>query len=287
VALSAVGTLTASLASIPSPSSGRIEIGPVNLTAYGVLVALGITAGIVLAQRRWAARGGDPAVVGQVAMWAVIAGILGARLIWVVPRLERFEGRWLAVLFIWEGGLAFFGGLLAGGIAGVVAARRAGVDVTRFADAVIPAIPLGQAIGRWGNYVNQELFGRPTALPWGLEIDPHRRPERFADAATFHPTFLYESLWNLVTVVVLLRVDARLRLRPGQLVALYAVLYGVGRFGFELLRVDTDFRLLGISRNGLTALALVAAGTAALVVLRRRAGTRSSIGEESSGDSKV
>jgi prolipoprotein diacylglyceryl transferase len=271
MALTAPGAEASVLwASIPSPSSGRIEIGPVNLTAYGVLVALGIFAGIVLAQRRWTARGGDPAVVGNVAMWAVVAGVLGARLIWVIPRLERFEGRWLAVLFVWEGGLAFFGGLLAGAVAGLVAARRAGVDVTRFADAVIPAIPLGQAIGRWGNYMNQELFGRPTDLPWGLEIDPQRRPERFADAETFHPTFLYESLWNLVTVAVLLRVDARRRLRPGQLVALYAVLYGAGRFALELLRVDTDFRLLGLSRNGITALALVLAGAVTIVVLQRR-----------------
>jgi prolipoprotein diacylglyceryl transferase len=137
-------------------------------------------------------------------------------------------------------------------------------------DAAIPAIPLAQAFGRWGNYFNQELFGTPTTLPWALEVDPEHRPDQYADAATFHPTFLYESLYNLAVVAVLLRVSATRRLRPGSLSLLYLVLYGAGRFGLELLRTDTTFRLAGLSRNGWISLALVAGGTLWLWLRERR-----------------
>jgi prolipoprotein diacylglyceryl transferase len=139
--------------------------------------------------------------------------------------------------------------------------------VLRALDAAIPAIPLAQAFGRWGNYFNQELFGTPTTVPWALEVDPEHRPERYADAATFHPTFLYESLWNLAVVGILLRVSATRRLRPGSLSLLYLLLYGAGRFGLELLRTDTTYRLLGLSRNGWISLAVV---TGASVWLWRR-----------------
>jgi prolipoprotein diacylglyceryl transferase len=142
--------------------------------------------------------------------------------------------------------------------------------VLRALDAAIPAIPLAQAFGRWGNYFNQELFGTPTTVPWALEVDPGKRPERYADAATFHPTFLYESLWNLAVVAILLRVSATRRLRPGSLSLLYLLLYGAGRFGLELLRTDTTFRLLGLSRNGWISLGVVVGASVWLWLRERR-----------------
>jgi prolipoprotein diacylglyceryltransferase len=142
--------------------------------------------------------------------------------------------------------------------------------VLRALDAAIPAIPLAQAFGRWGNYFNQELFGTPTTLPWALEVDPEHRPERYAADATFHPTFLYESLYNLLVVAVLIRVGATRRLRPGSLALLYLVLYGAGRFLLELLRTDTTFRLFGLSRNAYVSLAAVVGGSVWLFLRERR-----------------
>ena len=258
--------IATSVASIPSPSSNKLEIGPLDLTFYGMLIALGALAAIALAQRRWSDRGGDPELVQRIGVWSVAAGVLGARVAYLIPRLERFEGRWIEMLYIWEGGLAIFGGLIAGTLTGCLMARRANVDLL---DAVAPAIPLAQAIGRWGNYFNQELFGRPTEVPWGLEIAPENRPPAFADAELFHPTFLYESLWNLGIVALLVYLDRRRVLARGNLFVAYLGLYGIGRFWIELLRVDTTFRFLGLSRNALFALA-VAATAAVVLVLRRR-----------------
>ncbi|HVL03530.1 MAG TPA: prolipoprotein diacylglyceryl transferase [Acidimicrobiales bacterium] len=257
------------VASIPSPSSNKLEIGPLDLTFYGMLIALGALAAIALAQRRWSERGGDPELVQRIGVWSVAAGVLGARVAYLLPRLERFEGRWIEMLYIWEGGLAIFGGLIAGTLTGCLMARRANVDLLDLLDAVAPAIPLAQAIGRWGNYFNQELFGRPTGVPWGLEIAPENRPPAFADAELFHPTFLYESLWNLAIVALLVYLDRRRVLARGNLFVAYLGLYGIGRFWIELLRVDTTFRFLGLSRNALFALA-VAVTAAVVLVLRRR-----------------
>lgn len=258
------------VASIPSPSGNQIEIGPLDLTFYGMLIALGALAAIALAQRRWQQRGGDPELVQRIGVWSVAAGVVGARIAYLIPRLGRFEGRWIEVLYIWEGGLAIFGGLIAGTATGCLMARRAGVSLPDLLDAVAPAIPLAQAIGRWGNYFNQELFGRPTDLPWGLEIDPQNRPAAYADAELFHPTFLYESLWNFGVVALLLYLDRRRVLARGNLFVAYLGLYGIGRFWIELLRVDTTFRLLGLSRNAMFALALAAAAAVVLVLRRPR-----------------
>jgi prolipoprotein diacylglyceryl transferase len=262
--------IAASLASIPSPSSNKIEIGPLDLTFYGILIALGALAAITLAQRRWSQRGGDPELVQRIGVWSVAAGVVGARVAYLIPRFGRFEGRWIEMLYIWEGGLAIFGGLIAGTITGCLMARRAGVDVLDLLDAVAPAIPLAQAIGRWGNYFNQELFGRPTDLPWGLEIAPENRPPDLAGAELFHPTFLYESLWNFGVVALLVFLDRRRILARGNLFVAYLGLYGIGRFWIELLRVDTTFRLFGLSRNAMFALALALTAAAVLALRRRR-----------------
>jgi prolipoprotein diacylglyceryl transferase len=215
--------------------------------------------------------GGRPGELEQPGIWAVAAGFLGGRLGYVATHTGDFRGRWLHVLFIWEGGLALYGGLTLGILTGLWVARRRGLPVLRALDAAIPAIPLAQAFGRWGNYFNQELFGTPTTLPWALEVDPEHRPERYASSATFHPTFLYESLYNLAVVAVLIRVGATRRLRPGSLSLLYLVLYGAGRFLLELLRTDTTFRLFGLSRNAYVSLAVVVGGSVWLF-LRERGG---------------
>jgi prolipoprotein diacylglyceryl transferase len=253
------------LASIPSPSSGAIELGPLNLRMYGVMIALGVVAAVWLANKRWVARGGDPEDIGAIAVWAVPAGLIGARLYHVITDWRRFEGRWLDAFKIWEGGLGIPGGMALGIVVGVVVARRRGMDVLAALDAVAPALPLAQAIGRWGNWFNQELFGGPTDLPWGLEIDPEHRPDQYLDQATFHPTFLYESLWNLGVVGLILWIDRKQVLRRGHLIGVYFVGYAVGRLWIEAMRVDPASELLGIRVNIWTMGALLVAGVVIIV----------------------
>ena len=256
------------LASIPSPSFKEISIGPLSVHVYGILIGLGVLVAAIVITRRYRMFGGDAAILERVIVWTVVLGFAGARLAYVSTHLSRYDGRWYAVFFIWEGGLALFGGLTVGAITAVTMVRRAGGDAWAFADAAAIGLPLAQAIGRLGNYFNQELFGTPTTLPWALEIAPPNRPPEYVDFATFHPTFLYESLWNLLVVVpVILWLERRRVLRRGSSIALYMVLYGVMRFLTELLRTDTTFRLLGLSRNAWVALAVVLGG---LVLLRWR-----------------
>ncbi|MFL6268734.1 MAG: prolipoprotein diacylglyceryl transferase [Actinomycetes bacterium] len=258
------------LAFIPAPPTNGFEVGPLFFHLYGLCIALGVLAAFWLANRRWVEAGGKPGELERPAIWAVIAGFLGGRLGYVITHTGDFRGRWLHVVAIWEGGLALYGGLTVGILTGLWVARRRGLPVLRALDAAIPAIPLAQAFGRWGNYFNQELFGTPSTLPWALKVDPSHRPERYADFATFHPTFLYESLWDLAVVGILLRVSATRRLRPGSLSLLYLLLYAVGRFGLELLRTDTTYRLLGLSRNGWISLAVVIAASIWLWLRERR-----------------
>lgn len=269
IGASALGT---ALASIPSPSFDRLEIGPLTVHIYGILVALGTVIALTVTTRRYVARGGDRSAAESAGTWAIVAGFIGARVAYVSTHLGRFEGEWWKVIAIWEGGIALFGGLAAGALGAVLALRRRGGSLADFADGAAVGIPLAQAIGRWGNYFNQELFGTPSTLPWAVEIDPAFRPAAYADAATFHPAFLYESLWNLAVVVPLLLLLDRRRLLPrGALIFAYLVTYGVARFGLELIRTDTTFRLLGLSRNGwVSGLAAVGGAVALAVVARRR-----------------
>jgi prolipoprotein diacylglyceryl transferase len=257
-------------ASIPSPSFNQFSIGPLDIHVYGILIAVGVAVAATVTTRRFVRWGGDAEFAQRVILWAVVLGFLGARFAYVSTHLDRFEGRWYAVFFIWEGGLALFGGLTVGAATAVTMLRRAGQDPWVFADAAAVGIPAAQAIGRWGNYFNQELFGTPTDLPWGLEIAPRFRPAEFAEFETFHPTFLYESLWNaLVVIPAILWLERRGVLRRGSSIALYMVLYGVMRFLTELIRTDTTFRVLGLSRNAWVSIAVVVAGLA-LVVWRQR-----------------
>jgi phosphatidylglycerol---prolipoprotein diacylglyceryl transferase len=262
------------LASIPPPPTNGVRLGPLFFHFYGLAIALGILAAVSLGRRRWQAMGHDPAELERPMLWGVVAGFLGGRLAYVSTHLGNYTDRPLAVLAIWEGGLALYGGLTLGIGTGLFVAWRRKLPILRVLDAVIPGIPLAQAFGRWGNYFNQELFGTPTRLPWALEVEPNYRPDRYLGFETFHPTFLYESLYNLLVVWLLLRIDARRRLRAGSLALCYGVLYGTGRFLLELLRTDTTYRLLGLSRNAYVSLAVVAACGIWLVVReRRRPGT--------------
>ena len=266
------------VATIPPPPLQSFDLGPLTVHLYGIVIALGAYLALRWTVSRFAALGGDPDLAERAGIMALLFGFAGARIAYVLPRLDQFLADPVSIVQIWEGGLAVFGGLTAGTRAVVVVVRRAGGSVPAMADAIAPALPLAQAIGRWGNYFNQELYGRPTDLPWALEIEPGRRRPGFADDATFHPTFLYESLWNLALVWLLVRLDRRGTLPRGALILIYAVGYGVGRFLVELIRIDTDARYAGLSRNNWVALAVAAGGLIGLLRLRGRAAAAS--GEE-------
>ncbi len=265
------------LASIPSPPFNTIPIGPLELHVYGLLIGIGVILAAVITLNRYTDEPEERQAIERILVRAVVIGFVGARLAYVSTHLVRFDGEWWKVIAIWEGGLALFGGLTAGTLTAVYLMRRRKGDPWKLLDSAAVGIPVAQAIGRWGNYFNQELFGTPTDLPWAVEIDQRFRPADYADAATFHPTFLYESLWNIAIVVpTLLWVERRFDLPRGGLFFVYAALYGIGRFGLELIRTDTTFRLLGLSRNGWVSLIIVAGSGIALLVLRRRARVESS-----------
>jgi prolipoprotein diacylglyceryl transferase len=268
--------VTAVLASIPSPSSGVIEIGPLTIRAYGLMLLLGIVAAAWLMGVR-AVRAGDADwdFVFKLTMWGVAGGIIGARLYHVVTSWDEVPDPKIVGIFeIWKGGLGIWGGIAGGVIAGAIVVRRAGKSIFRFMDYVAPALLLAQVIGRIGNYFNQELFGRPTDLPWGLEIDPENRPDAYLDATTFHPMFLYELIWNLIGVGFLLWVERRFRINPPGLFCLYVAWYTLGRATFEEnLRVDPSAELAGMRINFWVAIVLLVASIAGFVWAQRRAPT--------------
>jgi len=257
-----VPPLASVLGSIPSPSDNTLDLGPVSLSYYGILFAVAVVIGSIVVERRWKRWGHDPREWQQVVIIAVASGIVGARLYHVATDYEKFEGDWLRAFEIWKGGLSIWGGVLAGVLAIFVFCRVKHYDALGLIDALAPAIPVAQAIGRWGNWFNQELFGEPTTLPWGLEIDRANRPEGFESFATFHPTFLYESLYIVVLIVVLLKVEQRVRLKRGQLSALYAMGYTFARFFLEHLRIDDANLILGYRVNAWVSVAAFAAGGA-------------------------
>ena len=244
------------IASIPSPSTGELELGPISIHAYGLMLLLAIAAAIALTGVRWTRRGGDWDLVFRVAVWGVAAGIVGARAYHVVTSWEEVPDDWWGPLAVWEGGLGVWGGLLFGVIAGAIVVRKAGVRVMEFLDVAAPGLLLAQAVGRWGNWWNQELYGEPTDLPWALEIDPEHRLGDYLVDETFHPTFLYESLYDLVGVALLLLVDRLLRFRPPALFALYVAYWTAGRFFIEQLRVDPAHEFAGQRLNAWVAAAV-------------------------------
>ena len=261
--------------SIPSPSEGVWHLGPLPLRAYAFAIILGVFAAIWTGERRWVARGGTRGQIGDLALWAVPAGLIGARLWHVATDHKLYFGEGgdpIGALEIWHGGLGIWGAIMGGLVGAWFYCRRHGILVRPLADALAPSLLLAQIIGRFGNYFNQELFGRPTDLPWGLEIDVAHRPSGYEQFTTFHPTFLYEALWNLAAIGVLLWADRRFRLGYGRVFALYVMLYTLGRGWIEYLRIDpVELQDVGGLRfNVWTSIVLFVLATAYFIVATRR-----------------
>jgi prolipoprotein diacylglyceryl transferase len=258
---------------IPSPDQAVWHLGPIPLRAYALCILAGIVVAVWLGERRWRARGGRPGVVADVAVWAVPFGVAGGRIYHVISSPDAYFGPggdpWRA-LAIWQGGLGIWGAVALGAVGAWIGCRRAGVRLSSYADAVAPGILLAQAIGRFGNWFNSELFGRPTDLPWGLQIDPQFRPQGYSGAQTFHPTFAYEALWNSAGAALLIWADRRFRLGRGRVFWLYLVLYTLGRLWIEALRIDPAERVLGLRLNIWTALLVCLLGVVGFVVSARR-----------------
>jgi prolipoprotein diacylglyceryl transferase len=254
---------------IPSPSRGVVHLGPLPLRAYAVCILLGAVVAVWLGDKRWVARGGRKGFVAEVATTAVPAGLVGARLYHVLTSDQsHYLSHPVDALKIWQGGLGIWGGIAGGALGAWWVLRKHGVPFLAFADALAPCLPVAQAIGRFGNYFNQELFGRPTTLPWGLKIDAAHRPAGYSNFATFHPTFAYEALWDLGVAGLVLWADRRWQLGRGRAFALYVAAYCVGRGWIEALRIDDAHKLLGIRLNDFTAGLLFIAAVTYLWVRR-------------------
>ncbi len=256
-------------ASLPSPSSNGLELGPLTFRYYGLMIALGVVAAVEIGRRRWVAQGGEADDVAEIAKWAVPAGLVGARVYHVATDWTRYQGRWIDALKIWEGGLGIPGGLVAGVGVGVLVARSRGWSVPGLLTAVIPGVPVAQAIGRLGNWFNQEIYGRPSDLPWAVRID--NPSADFEGFETFHPTFLYEGLLNLMIATTLIVLDRRKLLKPGSMLPLWIALYGAARFVVEGMRTDEASLIAGIRVNHWVSGAAVLLGGLWFVVAQRRA----------------
>jgi prolipoprotein diacylglyceryl transferase len=233
--VSAFGPL---VASIPSPSENVIHLGPVPLHMYGLMLAIGILVAARVAEVRWVRRGHPAKEFSDLVIWIVIAGVVGARIYHVITDYQLFEDDPLRAFEIWEGGLSIWGAVIGGAIAAAFLARRRHLDLGDMLDCIAPGLAFAQSIGRWGNWFNQELFGGPTTLPWGLEIDISNRPDEYLRFTTFHPTFLYESLYCLALGLALIWIDHHVKLKKFQLFALYCMGYTAARLVFEEMRID-------------------------------------------------
>jgi len=246
-------TVSPALGFIPSPSSGVVHLGPLTIHLYGVTLLVAILLCVWMTSVRWRRRGGESDLVIRVAVWGVAFGIVGARAYHDLTSWNEVPSpKWQGVFEVWRGGLGIWGGILLGTIAGVIVVRRAGAGAARFMDATAPGLLLAQGIGRIGNWWNQELYGKPTTLPWGLKISLAHRAgiaPQYLNAKAYQPTFLYELLWDLAGVALLLWLDRRYRFRPPALFALYVSYYCFGRFFEELLRIDPSHHFLGLRLN--------------------------------------
>jgi prolipoprotein diacylglyceryl transferase len=261
--------LGAVLASIPSPPSNGFHVGPLFVHAYGVAYIVAVLAAIALTTARWESRGGRRDLVQEVALWGFPAGLIGGRLYFLATSWNEVPRHWWGPFAIWQGGLGIWGGIAGGTLAGLSVLRRRGVDIPQFLDAAAPGLLVAQAIGRVGNYFNQELFGGPTSLPWGLKIDAAHRPAHYAQYTTFHPTFLYELVWNLALAGALVWLGRRGRIRAPGLFALYVAGYSGFRIFEELLRVDPAHHILGLRLNFFVATILCATGLAWFARIQR------------------
>ncbi len=273
------------LASIPSPPAefSKFSLGPLTIHAYALCIMLGIVVAMWLTARRWRAKGGPEEVVWDICIWAIPFGIVGGRLYHVLfTDPEYYFGlngqlaHFSEIPQIWAGGLGIMGAISLGTVGAWIACRRAGVRLTAFLDAAVPGVLLAQAFGRWGNWFNQELFGAPTTLPWGLEIDPnsYNFPAGVPAGTLFHPTFLYESLWNVAGVLLLLALDRKFKLRRGAMFFSYLIWYGIGRSFMETLRIDAVDVItiigIGLRVHMWLAIAMVIFGAAGLAFVLTR-----------------
>jgi len=269
------------LASIPSPSQGVWYLGPIPIRAYALCIVLGVVVAVIMGERRWRARGGDPGTITDLAVWAVPFGLVGGRLYHVITDWQLYFGpdapnEPIEALFIWNGGLGVWGAIALGGVGVWIGCRRRGISLTAVADTVAPGVVIAQGIGRLGNYFNQELFGGPTDLPWGLEIDPGR-PGTVPGVLTYHPTFLYEMLWDFAVGFTLIWLGRRFELRHGRLFALYVAGYTAGRFWIEGMRVDPAHEILGLRLNQWTSI-VIFLGAVVYFWLRRGSTAEESLG---------
>ncbi len=275
---------------IPSPGQGVWHLGPFPVRAYALCIITGVIVAVIVGERRWVARGGLRGQVGDVAIWAVPFGLVGGRLYHVMTDWRLYFGAGkdpVHALYVWQGGLGIWGAIALGGVGAYIGCRRNGMRFPPFADALAPGIVLAQAIGRWGNWFNQELFGRPTTLPWALKIDPAHRPAGYEQYATFHPTYLYEFIWDVGVAGLVIWADRRFRLGHGRAFALYVMAYTAGRGWIETLRIDPvqDSNVFGLRLNVWTSM-LVFLGALVYFVLsaRRRPGREEQVLREQPGD---
>jgi prolipoprotein diacylglyceryl transferase len=261
--------------SIPSPSEGVWYLGPLPIRGYALAIILGIVVAIWIAERRWVARGGRPGEIQDLAVWGVPFGLVGGRLYHVATDHDLYFGAggnaWQA-LYVWKGGLGVWGAIALGAVGVVIGARLKGIKMLPVLDAMAPSVLVAQALGRWGNWFNQELFGKPTDLPWGLEVsDGTAIDAGYEPGTTFHPTFLYECLWDLGAFGFVIWADRRFRLGRGRVVALYVMAYTLGRGWIEMLRID-DVELKdvgGLRFNVWTSIVLFVAAAIYFVVSAR------------------
>ena len=258
---------------IPSPSTGVWHLGPFPLRAYAFAILLGILAALWMTRRRWVERGGEADTVLEISFWAVPFGIVGGRIYHVLSSPDAYFGPGgdpMRAFAVWEGGLGIWGAVAFGAIGAWIGCRRSNVKLAPFADAVAPALLVAQAIGRLGNWFNQELFGGPTSLPWGLQIDAAHLPPGFEPGTLFHPTFLYEMVWNLAAAALLVYLDRRYRLGHGRVFWLYVLLYTTGRLWIELVRIDPAELILGLRINVWTSVIVGLGALVAFVLIGRR-----------------
>ncbi|MEV6244908.1 prolipoprotein diacylglyceryl transferase [Streptomyces sp. NPDC051742] len=256
------------LAYIPSPSTGVINLGPIPLRGYAFCIIIGVFVAVWYGNKRWIARGGTAGTVADIAVWAVPFGLVGGRLYHVITDYQLYfsEGEnWVDAFKIWEGGLGIWGAIALGAVGAWIGCRRRGIPLPAYADAIAPGIAFAQAIGRWGNWFNQELYGKPTNLPWALEISESANRE----AGTYHPTFLYESLWCIGVALLVIWADRRFKLGHGRAFALYVAAYCTGRAWIEYMRVDEAHHVLGLRLNVWTAIVVFVLAVVYIVISSR------------------
>ena len=262
-----ISTVT-SLAAIPSPTDSVLNLGPLPLHLYGLILAIAVLVAARIAEQRWVNRGHGAKEFSDLVIWIIIGGVIGARAYHVASDYQLFVGRWMDALKIWQGGLSIWGAVIGGAVVVTLLARKRSLDLGDLVDSIAPALVLAQAIGRWGNWANQELFGKPSNLPWAVEIDAAHRPAAYPNASTFHPTFLYESLWCLGVFVAVVFIEKRFNLMKGQVLALYLILYTAGRFVFENMRTDPANMIGPLRLNAWVSLIVCSGGIMWFIWLR-------------------